>query len=758
MALWWTGEKAEALAMVERLASSIAPPEILERCRFLAADWLLELSPTVDGIKRAYGYLAPLIGLVHQPRGHDRRERKLFLKSQLSNASLSLSSRILLELTGDVPGGDICRRWCDVNTALVVIDPANTVRYVTNAIGALTRAIALAPSFPDVVWLLSLFFEHANHTDVFEATRSFSENVPPELLLQASPQLLVQVNHPTQSVAKFAQSVCAALLEEHYHEIVFPVIVMTKSKNLGRAKLASEILEKFRDRYPAIYDEVMLVRQCLLRGAITWSEKALQFLDYAMDALTRRSFDQLKECLRSIVKLIAKPPSNMCEMYVHFRTMHERSIATLEHLLSTFSPAKTVSLNQINAWCKQMQEIFGEEQKRIHIIQMSSISPALAQRRGFHLAVPGTYRPGEPLIRIEYFVGQFSVYMTKQQPKDVVLKGEDGCFYQYLLKGHEDLRLDERIMQFFRLINSLVDKEESFRGHVIGTVCVIPISPSHGLVQWIPGTDTLRHVVEQSRKLHGREPMEEYNLTEKLGTTSFDQMLPIQKMQIIETIFSRVPDSDIADLFWLKAETAEAWLKRTDTFAVSTGMTSIVGYVVGLGDRHPSNLLVDRFSGSVIHIDFGDCFERAAKRSYLPEVVPFRLTRMMVRAMGASGVDGRFWESFVNMSRLLRENQRVLVMVLAVFVQEPLIDPDEAERASTAASGLFTRAFPRGSEDESTIASSDEMTRRVKQKLTGTDFEEGVELGVEEQAVRLIEQATDTYMLSRMYSGWCPFW
>jgi hypothetical protein len=29
---------------------------------------------------------------------------------------------------------------------------------------------------------------------------------------------------------------------------------------------------------------------------------------------------------------------------------------------------------------------------------------------------------------------------------------------------------------------------------------------------------------------------------------------------------------------------------------------SMVGYVLGLGDRHPSNLLIDRISGSVVHV------------------------------------------------------------------------------------------------------------------------------------------------------------
>lgn len=36
------------------------------------------------------------------------------------------------------------------------------------------------------------------------------------------------------------------------------------------------------------------------------------------------------------------------------------------------------------------------------------------------------------------------------------LIGSDGNNYSFLLKGHEDPRQDERVMQFFRLINTLL--------------------------------------------------------------------------------------------------------------------------------------------------------------------------------------------------------------------------------------------------------------------------------------------------------------
>jgi len=35
----------------------------------------------------------------------------------------------------------------------------------------------------------------------------------------------------------------------------------------------------------------------------------------------------------------------------------------------------------------------------------------------------------------------------------------------------------------------------------------------------------------------------------------------------------------------------------------------MVGYILGLGDRHPCNLMLAASTGKVVHIDFGDCFE-----------------------------------------------------------------------------------------------------------------------------------------------------
>ena len=47
--------------------------------------------------------------------------------------------------------------------------------------------------------------------------------------------------------------------------------------------------------------------------------------------------------------------------------------------------------------------------------------------------------------------------------------------------------------------------------------------------------------------------------------------------------------------------------------------------------------MLDRLTGRILHIDFGDCFEVAMTREKFPEKIPFRLTRMLTNAMEVGG-------------------------------------------------------------------------------------------------------------------------
>ena len=50
--------------------------------------------------------------------------------------------------------------------------------------------------------------------------------------------------------------------------------------------------------------------------------------------------------------------------------------------------------------------------------------------------------------------------------------------------------------------------------------------------------------------------------------------------------------------------------------------------MLGLGDRHLDNLLLDKHTGRVVHIDYNIVFDKG-QQLRVPEIVPFRLTHTM---------------------------------------------------------------------------------------------------------------------------------
>ena len=113
-----------------------------------------------------------------------------------------------------------------------------------------------------------------------------------------------------------------------------------------------------------------------------------------------------------------------------------------------------------------------------------------------------------------------------------------------------------------------------------------------------------------------------------------DPNIPLaRRLEVFESVMERTTGQDLYRILWLKSESSEAWVSRRTTYTRSLAISNMVCYLLGVGDRHPGNILLDRIAGKVVHIDFGDCFEVSFERDTLPEKVPFRLTRMMRHAM-----------------------------------------------------------------------------------------------------------------------------
>ena len=200
---------------------------------------------------------------------------------------------------------------------------------------------------------------------------------------------------------------------------------------------------------------------------------------------------------------------------------------------------------------------------------------------------------------------------------------------------------------------------------------------------------------------------------------------------------------------------------------------SIVGYILGLGDRHPSNLMIDPQNGKVIHIDFGDCFEVAMFRDRFPEKIPFRLTRMLIKAMGVSGVEGSFRTTCENLVRVIRDNKESMMAVLDAFVHDPLvtwglvgnISGNYSREQLTLSDenfdnvdSQFTKSRPKSLSRKVEKVEARQVLERIQAKFKGEDFLTEFPLNIKEQVERLIQDATSHDKLCQCFIGWCAVW
>ena len=137
--------------------------------------------------------------------------------------------------------------------------------------------------------------------------------------------------------------------------------------------------------------------------------------------------------------------------------------------------------------------------------------------------------------------------------------------------------------------------------------------------------------------------------------------------------------------------TPETFLYYRKKFIDSLAVLSVAGYIIGLGDRHLDNFLLDKSDGSLVLIDFGVSFGQGLTLG-IPELMPFRLTRQFLSVFSPEGVQGQFRHSMINCLKALRKNQNVLIDCCEVFINEPLQDwvkaqPNAANAANAGSSG-----------------------------------------------------------------------
>ncbi|XP_065804990.1 DNA-dependent protein kinase catalytic subunit isoform X2 [Labrus bergylta] len=495
----------------------------------------------------------------------------------------------------------------------------------------------------------------------------------------------------------------------------------------------------------------------------------------------------------------------------------------------------------IQRFAKDMENVLGPKgvtlfKKRKDRSRVKQVEELAASMRGFYQKEPGNLKEYSPWLsgfkadafsneleipgqydgrskplpeyhaKITGFDERVKVMSSIRRPKRLIIRGDDEQDHPFLVKGGEDLRQDQRIEQLFSVMNILLSHDAActHRGLTLRTYQVIPISTRIGLIEWMENTCTLKEFLyntltkEEEKRTEGS--VENY----KKWLSSFHPKAPntaamyapaYKKAKRNDTVntFLKVlqhwPTDLLKRAFLKMCNGPEAFLSLRSHFISSHALLCISHWILGIGDRHLSNFMINMETGGMVGIDFGHAFGSATQFLPVPELMPFRLTQQFVNLMQPLKESGLIQSVMVHALRAYRAEPDLLLNTMDVFVKEPSLDWKNFELKQLKKGGTWTEDvntkeinwYPlqkvnfarRKLEGANPAAITSEELKLGFEKTEAFSGMQSVVLGTEEHNVRarlpadglsveqqvdcLLDQAMDPNVLGRVWMGWEPW-
>ncbi|KAF7302261.1 hypothetical protein MIND_00793200 [Mycena indigotica] len=361
------------------------------------------------------------------------------------------------------------------------------------------------------------------------------------------------------------------------------------------------------------------------------------------------------------------------------------------------------------------------------------------------------------------FFDEIEVMRSLAKPRKITMRGSNGQIYMFLGKPKDDLRKDARLMDFNAILNKLLkSNSESRRRQLrIRTYGVVTLNEECGFIQWVPNTTPLRPVLMKRYdamriKSWGPEMNEIFGRIKHLPDKEAGELFRTKILSMFPPLFH--------DWFIEMFPEPSAWLASRLAYGRTAAVMSMVGFILGLGDRHSENILLDVNTGDIVHVDFNCLFEKG-KTLETPERVPFRLTQNLVDGLGVTGVEGVFRIACEVTLQLLRDNKDVLMSVLDAFIHDPLVEwEDEKRKREKEKETRSGRNTVKPSVDLRMLGK--DALKPIERKLKGlyspttakerpTSSEK--EVSTENMVQMLIQEATELANLAKMYPGWASW-
>ncbi|GAA5943874.1 protein kinase MEC1 [Sporobolomyces koalae] len=516
------------------------------------------------------------------------------------------------------------------------------------------------------------------------AGKNAAHALPTYQWLTVLPQLVSRILHPNERVVNTLEIILLKVLKSYPHHGFWAMASGAKSMTSRRSKRNSRVLQKAKEAYLAGHESSSANVAALIEEGLKLVQELLLLCDYNITGKVDSM--SLKKSFPSLYSLL---PAQI--------------IIPLQNSL-------TVSL------------------------------PFDASQAASHKPFP------DDLPTFHSFEDQITIMSSLQKPRKITIRGSDGQLYSFLCKPKDDLRKDARLMEFNAMIIKLLKKDSEARSRKLSirTYSVVPLNEECGLIEWVPHVVVLRGVLNKAYSARGIASWSPE--LKKIFDTIRD--VPKKTGERFENeVLAQFPPV-FHDWFLENFPEPSAWHRARLAYSRTAAVISMVGFVLGLGDRHCENILLDGTTGDTVHVDFNCLFDKG-RTFEVAEKVPFRLTANIIDGMGVTGIEGVYRRSAEIALRILRANKDSLRSVLETFLHDPLVE--WISRKSTAST-------------DQTKVKALESLEPISNKLRGLQVTSdpkslgAKEVTVEEQVERLIREARDPANLGSMYVGWCAWY
>ncbi|KAF8338841.1 uncharacterized protein EI90DRAFT_2908515 [Cantharellus anzutake] len=522
-------------------------------------------------------------------------------------------------------------------------------------------------------------------------------SLPPYQWFTAFPQIISRIGHPNTVVYSILASLVSHVLCTYPQQALWLFTVVVHSQRQERRQRGRAIIDRVKSRSARNDQTSILVNEWLLM-----TQEFLTMCD--KDAKNCRQGEEMVVDLKTFAPLL--PKMTPCSL-----------IIPLQNSLTVTVPSAGQS-------------------KDIH--------------KPFPLNLPAFHQ----------FNDEVTLMSSLIRPKKFTVMGSDGIRYNLLGKPKDDMRKDARLMDFNSMINKMlkINSESRKRQLHIRTYGVIPLNEECGLIEWVNNTKGFRHILKELYEARGIQLMASDIHAIKSGTDKSVMDKPGRMKFLVEEILPQFPPV-FHEWFIATFPEPSTWLACRLNYGRTLGVMSMVGFILGLGDRHGENILFDSVTGDTVHVDFNCIFD---KGQYLdiPEVVPFRLTQNLVDGLGVTGVEGAYRRACEVTMQLLRDNKDSLMSVLEAFTHDP-ISEWETERKREE------RLRRRRGDPNPHVPKLSELVQRalgpIQERLSGThtfrteNTARSSAISTPNQVERLIKEATSPLNLGSMYVGWAAW-